>query len=377
MAKRIIRVSEYDLMYDGAVDNLLCSEKYGHAVLRQFHFVNTGSKHMLDVVVHGFRGDRCARSATEIYIPGSHKNTHFFQLLSQYLQYMTSCRTKFFKSTGTWLGGLRLRDINDVLVDLRKDRPDRMWVREMKALLTPEEISGLPKKFVGACLPVGEPNISFIHPGVVRGTTLTQSNTVRWKFLYRCRSFAGQTEVIDETDMLSIFPNPKIARCYENAQNENKVSPWPYLIATKTPENKSLQDMIQKALDAIGFVTLPLSPDFVNQHINSVETYMYQLMKCPREKSLFPENSEEKHHYYRYSKCYTTKHIPDTTGRTMYGHYSAEMKDLCLQIEPLILDVFRCLYPKDDRIWVTTSEIIIQRAFEKDWECETSLIKKS
>jgi len=375
MAKRVIRVADYDFMYDGAVDDLLFSEKHIQKVLRQFHFSDVGEKHMLDVVVHGFRGEKCSRSATEIYIPGSHKHVHFFKLVSEYLQYITSHKTKFFKSTGTWMAGLSLRDINDILTDVHRERADRMWVREMKSSLTSEEMSSLPKKFVGACLPVSDPNISFIHPSIVRGYTSTCSETVRWKFLFKCRSLVEHKEVIDDIDMLSVFPNPKIGRSYENLQNQGKTSPWPHLISQKHPKNKYLQDMIYKALDTIGFVTLPLSPDFVNQHINAVEKYMYQLMKCPPEKSLFMENPEEKEYYYRSKKGFTTKHIPDSTGRTMYGHYSAEMKHLCTQIEPLIANVMSCLYPKDDQIWVTTSEIIIQRAFGNYMNASTSLIK--
>lgn len=377
MAKRVIRVAEYDLMYDGAADDLLYSDKHAQRVLRQFHFTDVGEKRMLDVVVHGYRGEKSVRSATEIYIPGSHKHVHFFKLVSQFLQYITSHRTDFFKSTGTWMAGLTLRDVNDILQDLNQERPHRLWIREIKSLLTPEELAALPKKFVGACLPVNDPNISFIHPSVVRGSTATCSETVRWKFLFRCRSLKQGSEIVDDVDMLSVFPNPRIARCYEEAQNEGTPSPWPYLISPKHAKNQQLQDMVHRALDTIGFVTLPLSAEFVDQHIRAIEKYMYKLMKCPEEKSLFMEETDSKTHYYRSEKGFTSKHIPDSTGRTLYGHYSSEMKNLCVHIEPLLFNVMTSLYPKDDQIWVTTSEIIIQRAFNNYLNHKTSVIKKT
>lgn len=361
MAKRVIEIREAELINDITADRLSMTNK-NLSRLMQYHFTNNVEKHCMDIVVHGFQGETCRKSFSEIYIAGSHNHPQFFKLLQH------AHRDPFVArhlSETTWIPRVRLREINQLLVDMRLETPLLPISRQIKNSLSEAECKALPREFKGYCLPVAEPCISFIHPALLRTMTDCPSKTIRWKFLFRCRSLnTSLKDVLDERDMYSIFPQPYFARKYEENLIERK-SPWPYKIKAHDTDPQLLHIMKQRIQD-IGILTLPISTDFVARYINLCNAYMHKLMQCPSDIPIITLMAKDSVYRYRNRANFRSSHIPMHTGRTMYGHHCTNLKALCLEIEPLIYGLFHCMYPDDNQIWVTTSEIIIQHSHTRE-----------
>jgi hypothetical protein len=363
----MIQVLELEKLSAGSSDHLTNHRK--KPCLQYYTEKKQPNQNKLDILIHGFTGETCKNSYTELFISGSHQHPEFFQLLAKYWNVPTS----LVGSSATWYVKLQIRELNEIVKDIKQEKPMKTISKHIKLHLSEKNIQNLPNEFYGVYLPVKEPSISFIHPQTLRCQTNTTSNTIRWKVLYSCIFFPDTHKLNEEKDLkrdtsYSCFPRPQAARTFEmKHMNIHSVEPlWPFSIKPLIKYNQDLLKQIKDSMDQHGLVTIPLSDHFIQQYIRYFESYMKQIMKCPPDKDLFNietlRNSEEKEkiYHYRNTEQSFSKHIPGRHGRTHYGHYCPALKQLFLNVTPVVSHALKALYPDEIQGYITTSELIIQ-----------------
>lgn len=386
--KRIIQVLEPELVLAGSSDNM--TEHHIKSTTHYFsdlYSIHSLHQEVFDIVVHGFTGEVSKTSYTELYISGSHKYPDFFKILAKCWKHTTQVNQCHL----TWFPGLKMKQVNEILQDLRQERPVFVISQKMKKYLNTEYIQTLPEKFYGVYIPVTEPCISFIHPQTLRCGTTTKSNTIRWKIAYRCitsqqnntiRKILDLVEASDPKNLndskeshevsheYSMFPYPQAARTYEEIMCGHSDVLWPYEVKPSPQLDSELVQAIKNSVEKHGIATIPLSSQFLQRYIEELEKYMYQMMNYhPKElemKNLFQpgvlQKSEEKQkeYHYRNVKQKQSKHIPQGHGRTLYGHHSKAIKQLLMDISPVISHAVHAIYPESIHATINTSELIIQ-----------------
>jgi hypothetical protein len=332
-------------------------------------------RHKLHTIVHGFIGTQCATSYSYVIIVGSHHHIEFFNSLHRH---GVDNKSLPLQSNTTWYPHLKLSEVNAILSEVRNINTTLQIAQKIRTDLTNEQTQALPESFSLACIQLDKPCLIIINPKTIRCGTSQESNTVRWKTMYKCISNnSTQTSSICHDDLQTDFPGPESARNYEKYTRTQ--TPWPKLLtSTTTPQvyDPGLQDALRCKLDEYGVVLIPLCPLRTQKYVNIMSTYLKNLMQWPNHVNILdvslmktvcadylPEvlpQGLQKNHLFRYSRQRQSKHIPATHGFTKYGHYCEELENLLDDIQIIITHAFSVTFPEDKHIWVTTAELIVE-----------------
>jgi len=331
-----------------------------------YFFTYEAGKHKMDAMVHGFVGDSSATSYSELMIAGSHHHLEFFQALARYQG--NACSMPY-KSPMQWFPKLKMRNLNELLTDVKSEWPMKPLAKKIRSTLTAEQLARLPQQFSTVCIPLTHACLVLVDSRVVRCASTDVSNTARWKVLFKCLG-KNEEQQFDKLDLYSCFPRPGYARKYERLHYERDhsqpSSPWPYRLPANQTYNKDLQAALKDRMSKYGFVMIPLSSDHVHHYMENMAQYMKSLMAWPEHLSplslevLKTSDTLNHRHLYRNITQKQSKHIPMIHGRTRYGHYCPALRNLFSDIESIVAHAYSVMYPEDHQIWATTAEIIVQ-----------------